>query len=182
MPASYHLIMFIYYLGLWSRHLKSCPLSLEILGGELISNIWFTSLHLASMGEWTTLSTTLISHFVFTFLLILTFCSEEHAFVFYFIRSLLAIVFVDALNRVLFTYFSSNYCVWACFTLAYLRTMALIWSSFCFIKFMNLCEWNSLQRVWYIIYNCLSLSEFIWMSLQISEIFLVFLSDIIASS
>ena len=103
MPASYHLIMFIYYLGLWSQHLKSCPYSLEILGEKLISNIWFTSLHLARMAEWTTLSTTLISHFVFTFLLILIFCSVEHAFVFCFIRSLLAIVFVYALNRVLFT-------------------------------------------------------------------------------
>ena len=32
MPGSYHLTIFIYYLGLWSRHLKSYPLSVKDLG------------------------------------------------------------------------------------------------------------------------------------------------------
>ena len=32
MPGSYNLPIFIYYLGLWSRHLKSYPLSVKDLG------------------------------------------------------------------------------------------------------------------------------------------------------
>ena len=59
-------------------------------------------------------------------------------------------IFIDNSFRFcikLFTYFGLNYCTWTCFTLAYLGTMALIWPSFCFIKFTNLCEWNYLQRV-----------------------------------
>ena len=40
----------------------------------------------------------------------------------------------------LFAYFSLNYYVWASFTLAYFRTLALVWPSFCFIKFSSLCK------------------------------------------
>ena len=31
MPGSYHVIIFSYYLGLWSQHLKSYPLSVKDL-------------------------------------------------------------------------------------------------------------------------------------------------------
>ena len=38
MAGSYHLTIFIYYLGLWSRHPKSYPLSVKDLGEKLTSN------------------------------------------------------------------------------------------------------------------------------------------------
>ena len=37
MPGSYHLTIFIYYLGLCSRHLKSYPLSVKNLGEKKIN-------------------------------------------------------------------------------------------------------------------------------------------------
>ena len=41
MPGSCHLTIFIYYLGLWSQHLKSYLLSVKDLGEKITSNIWF---------------------------------------------------------------------------------------------------------------------------------------------
>ena len=41
MPRSCHLTIFIYYLGLWSQHLKSYLLSIKDLGEKITSNIWF---------------------------------------------------------------------------------------------------------------------------------------------
>ena len=42
MPGSYHLTVFIYYLGLWCRHLKGYPLSVKDLGVKKItSNKYF---------------------------------------------------------------------------------------------------------------------------------------------
>ena len=38
MPGSYHLTIFIYYLGLWSRHLKSYPLSVKNLGEKKLTS------------------------------------------------------------------------------------------------------------------------------------------------
>ena len=38
MPGSYHLTIFIYYIGCWSRHLKSYPLSVADLGEKIITS------------------------------------------------------------------------------------------------------------------------------------------------
>ena len=38
MRGSYHLTIFVYYLGLWSRQLKSYPLSVKDLGEKKNSN------------------------------------------------------------------------------------------------------------------------------------------------
>ena len=149
MPGSCHLTMFIYYLGLWSRYLKSYPLHLENLGGKKLvtfgSRTWVPiSLVWPNEGLGCPVYyayQALCVQFCFGFNLLLStayFCVPLYR------------IFIDNSFRFcikLFTYFGLNYCTWTCFTLAYLGTMALIWPSFCFIKFTNLCEWNYLQRV-----------------------------------
>ena len=44
MPGSYHLTIFVYYLGLGSRHLKGYPLSVKDLSEKLTSNTRITKL------------------------------------------------------------------------------------------------------------------------------------------
>ena len=78
MAGSYHLTIFIYYLGLWPRHLKSYPLSVNDLGEKLTSNIWFP--HRESnpgrLGE-AIFNLLLILHFCFTFNL--GFCFDQYS-------------------------------------------------------------------------------------------------------
>ena len=71
-PASYHLTIFIYYLGLWSRHLKSYPLSVKTLGekSKLVTFGSRTCVTIRSYGRveaWAALSFKLIGPCVFAF-------------------------------------------------------------------------------------------------------------------
>ena len=104
----------------------------------------------------------LVCLLLFTLFLVLTFHSAEHAFEFCFVASSLAIVFVSALNYVcLHTFVQIT--VWGCFTLAYFRTLAFGWPSFCFITFSTLlvfCE----CMVYYF-----RLSGFVWVCVNFLE-------------
>ena len=96
---SYHVYLLSRLVVLVSEKLSSI---FRKPGWKKISNIWFPhpGLHLARMTEWRLGLPCLLrlSGLVFTFVLVLTFCSVQHTFVFHFIASSLTIVFVSALN------------------------------------------------------------------------------------
>ena len=106
MAGSYHLTMFIHYLPrLVVPASEKLPFTFEFWAKIILGNIGFPhpGLHLAHMAEQSLgLPCTLrfIRSCVFTFVLVLIFCSVEYAFLFRLIASSLAIVFCSALNCV----------------------------------------------------------------------------------
>ena len=122
---------------------------------KLNSNIWFPHLGLKLIR----FCVFAFFYFCFGFNLLLSracFCVPLH-------RIFISNSFCFCIKWCLFTYFSFNFCVWTCFTLAYLRTMVLIWPSFYFIKLSNLCE-----SIVYIMCDVLFKIVWIWISMNLS--------------